>query len=298
METKTIGIISILLASIMWAIEPIFAKLAYQQSDFLPTIMFRALITTLIALLYITIRKKTATLKLSKKQIPPILYIAIMGTLVADLLYLYALTQIPVINAVLIGHMQPMFIILISFFILKDDIPSRYDYLGIIIMILSGLLVTSKTIERLLTLSIGTYGDVIVLTATIVWSTSAITMRKYLRTIDAGTLSFYRFLLASIALLSVLIIFQNNFTFSYYQIYVGITVGIGTILYYEGLKRIKAAQVSALELATPFFAAILGIIILNELVTTLQILGILLLIFGIYFLSKKEPKPTKFIKNS
>ena len=298
METKTIGVITILLASIMWAIEPIFAKLAYQQSDFLPTIMFRALITTLIALLYITIRKKTATLKLSKKQIPPILYIAIMGTLVADLLYLYALTQIPVINAVLIGHMQPMFIILISFFILKDDIPSRYDYLGITIMILSGLLVTTKTIERLLTLTIGSYGDVIVLTATIVWSTSAITMRKYLRTIDAGTLSFYRFLLASIALLSVLIIFQNNFTFSYYQIYVGITVGIGTILYYEGLKRIKAAQVSALELATPFFAAILGIIILNELVTTLQILGILLLIFGIYFLSKKESKPTKLITNS
>ena len=68
----------------------------------------------------------------------------------------------------------------------------------------------------------------------------------------------------------------------------GIIIGIGTILYYEGLKRIKAAQVSALEFSTPFFAAILGFFILREFVTIMQIIGILLLFVGIYYLSKKE----------
>lgn len=52
---------------------------------------------------------------------PKLVYIGIAGTVFADLLYFFALTKIPVINAVLIGHVQPIFIILIGFFILKED---------------------------------------------------------------------------------------------------------------------------------------------------------------------------------
>jgi drug/metabolite transporter (DMT)-like permease len=51
---------------------------------------------------------------------------------------------------------------------------------------------------------------------------------------------------------------------------------------------IKAAQVGALELATPFFAAILGFIVLKEFVTPMQIAGILFLGGGIYCLARKE----------
>ena len=72
------------------------------------------------------------------------------------------------------------------------------------------------------------------------------------------------------------------------QILIGVIVGAGTILYYEGLKRIKAAQVSALELSTPFVAALLGFLILEELVTVMQIAGMVLLFVGVCFLSKKE----------
>ena len=67
-----------------------------------------------------------------------------------------------------------------------------------------------------------------------------------------------------------------------------IVIGIGTILYYEGIRLIKAAQVSALELSTPFFATFLGYLVLREVITSMQFLGILLLLAGIYFLSKKE----------
>jgi drug/metabolite transporter (DMT)-like permease len=73
-----------------------------------------------------------------------------------------------------------------------------------------------------------------------------------------------------------------------YQILIGVVIGIGTILYYEGIRLIKAAQVGALELATPFFAAILGFIVLKEFVTPMQIAGILFLGGGIYCLARKE----------
>jgi len=289
MNKKHIGVLAVLFASAMWAIEPILAKLSYRNSDFLHTSAIRAIFVTLTALVYVAITNK-ANLKIKKQQLPKLIYIAIAGTLFADLMYYLALTRISVINAVVIGHMQPIFIILIGFIFLKGDKLTKFDYLGILFMIVSGILVTTKKPGNFAALKFGTFGDLIALSATVAWATTAIAVRKYLKGMNAGVVTFYRFLFASIVFV-IYLIFTSSITIAnIYQILAGIVIGIGTILYYEGLKRIKAAQVSALELSTPFFAAILGFVILGELVAKMQIVGIILLFLGIYYLSKKEDR--------
>ena len=287
MNSKHIGVTIILLASVMWAIEPIFAKLSYQNSDFIQTSAIRAIFAALTALIYVGITNK-ANLKVNKKQIPTLLYIAVVGTLFADFMYFFALTQVPVINAVIIGHLQPIFIILIGFLALKTDKLTKFDFIGIAFMIFSGILVTTKTLENLSMFKLGTIGDLLVLSATIAWATTAVAMRKYLRGVNAGVVTFYRFLFASIFFVVYLILTSTIGISNIYQILIGIAIGIGTILYYEGLKRIKAAQVSGLELSAPFFATILAFFVLGESVTIMQVIGIFLLFVGIYYLSKKE----------
>ena len=287
MNNKHIGVASILLASIMWSIEPVLAKLSYQNSDFIQTSAIRAIFAALTALIYVGITNK-ANLKINKKQIPTILYIAVIGTLFADFMYFFALTQVPVINAVIIGHLQPIFIILIGFLALKTDKLTKYDFIGIGFMIFSGILVTTKTLDNLSMFKLGTTGDLLVLSAAIAWATTAVAMRKYLRNVNAGIITFYRFLFASLFFIVYLILTSTIGISNIYQILIGIAIGIGTILYYEGLKRIKAAQVSGLELSTPFFATILAFFVLLESVTIMQIIGIFLLFVGIYFVSKKE----------
>jgi len=271
----------------MWSIEPVLAKLSYQNSDFIQTSAIRAIFAALTALIYVGITNK-ANLKINKKQIPTILYIAVIGTLFADFMYFFALTQVPVINAVSIGHLQPIFIILIGFLALKTDKLTKYDFIGISFMIFAGILVTTKTLDNLSMFKLGTTGDLLVLSAAIAWATTAVAMRKYLRNVNAGIITFYRFLFASIFFIVYLILTSTIGISNIYQILIGIAIGIGTILYYEGLKRIKAAQVSGLELSTPFFATILAFFVLLESVTIMQIIGIFLLFVGIYFLSKKE----------
>ena len=288
MSPKKIGVIAVLIASLMWAIEPVLAKLSYQQTNFIHTSAIRAIVVTSIALLYVILSKKTS-LRVTKKEASVLMYIAFVGTLFADLLYFYALTSIPVINAVLIGHLQPVFIILLSFLILKKDRLTRIDYLGIIFLMISAGLVTTKTLGNAASLHFGSMGDAVVLFATIAWATTAIAMRKYLSNLHAGIITFYRFFMASI-IFGFYLIINKMFTIYSYQIAIGIIVGLGTICYYEGLKRIKAAQVSGLELGAPVFAAIIGFIVLGEIITWMQILGILLLIIGISLLSKKERK--------
>ncbi len=184
--------------------------------------------------------------------------------------------------------MQPIFIILIGFFFLKEDKLTKFDYAGICIMIIAAVLVTTKTPENLSMMKFGTVGDIYVLLATVAWATTAIVMRKYLIGLNAGVVTFYRYLIASAIFIVYLSLRSSLVVSNVYQILVGVIVGVGTILYYEGLKRIKAAQVSALELSTPFFAALLSFLILGEWVTVMQISGMFLLFIGVCFLSKKE----------
>lgn len=271
----------------MWAVEPIFAKLAYASSDYLQTSAVRAMFVALVAILYILLRGRRS-LRVTGKQFSQLVYIALAGTMMGDLLYFYALTRTPVLNAVLIGHMQPVFIGLIGFFFLKEDKLTRFDYAGICVMIAAGVLVTTGTLENLQAARFGTAGDLYVLLATVVWATTAIVMRKYLRQLDAGVLTFYRYLVASTVFVVYLSLRSPLVVSNVYQVLVGVVVGIGTILYYEGLKRIKAAQVSALELSTPFFAALLGLLILGERVTAMQVAGLGLLFVGVFLLSRKE----------
>jgi len=287
MDSKKTGILAILGASLMWALEPVFAKLAYASSDYLQTSAVRAIVVALTALLYVFFTGKR-NLKVTSKQFSKLLYLAIAGTIFADLLYFFALTKISVLNAVLLGHMQPIFIILIGFFLLKEDKLTRFDYAGIFIMIIAAVFVTTKTLENLFMIKLGTAGDIYVLLATVAWATTAIVMRKYLRGLNAGVITFYRFSIASVIFIVYLSLKSSLVLSNIYQILVGVIVGAGTIFYYEGLKRIKAAQVSALELSTPFFAALLGFLILGEWVTVMQFSGMVLLFVGICFLSKKE----------
>lgn len=286
MDIKKVGVMAIIGASIMWAIEPIFAKLAYRNSDVLQTSTIRAVFVALTALFYALITK--GDLRINRKQFGALVYLALAGTVIADLLYLLALSKVPVINAILIGHLQPIFIVLISFLIMREEKLTIFDYMGMLVMMIAGLMVTTRTIDNLTALKLGTSGDLIVLSATVAWATTAVAMRKYLRDMNAGVVAFYRFTMAAVIFIVYSLVRSNVSIANIYQILIGITVGIGIILYYEGMKRIKAAQVSALELSTPFFGAFLSFIVLKETVTVLQISGILLMFAGVYLLARKE----------
>ena len=287
MNQKRTGVLAILGASLMWAFEPIFAKLAYKNSDFLQTSAIRAVFVALVAVLYILLRRRRPA-KVTSRQFSQLVYVALAGTIFGDLIYFYALTKVPVLNAVLLAHMQPIFVVLIGFFCLREDRLTKFDLAGIVVMIVAGVLVTSKTLENLAAVRLGTAGDVYVLLATVAWATTTIVVRKYLRDLDAGSITFYRYIVASAVFITYLSLRSSLVFPNIYQILVGIVVGAGTIFYYEGLKRIKAAQVCALELTTPFVAALLGFCILAERVTALQIAGIVLLFVGVCLLSKKE----------
>jgi len=103
--------------------------------------------------------------------------------------------------------MLPFFIVLIGYLVLRSDAPGPFDYVGIILMIASGFLVTTRSFENSR------------------WEAQ-----------DHQFLSDDR----------------------------GNSHGARHRRYYEGLKRLKAAQVSVLELTTPFFASAIAYLTLGR----------------------------------
>lgn len=287
MNQKFVGVLIVLAAAVMWAVEPVIAKLAYQQqSGVLLTSMIRAIGVSIVALLYILLNRPKS-MKVNRSDFTVLFYIGLVGTVFADGLYLYSLTMIPVVNAVLLGHMQPLFVLLFGVILVTSDTLNKNDYIGIIILMIAAVFVTTQTIENALSLRFGSIGDVLVLCATVAWASTAVVMRKYLTGLHAGLITFYRFGIATIVF-STFLLFNNDGVFSMYSLFVGIIVGVGTVLYYEGLKRLKAAQVSGLELTAPFFAALIGFIVLGEQVTMFQITGMILVLIGVWFIARHE----------
>ncbi len=286
-STKIIGVLAILGAAFTWAIEPIFARYSFKSSGIVQTLLIRLFITSIIAYIYILFTRK-GNLKISKFHFSKIAYTSLLGTLIGDLLYLYSLTKIPVVNAVLIGHLQPIFIIIVGYFALKTDKLTIYDYIGIVLMILAGFTVTTRTFSNLKILHFGTLGDLFVLISTICWAMAGLLTRKYLTKLNSGIITFYRFMNAVIIFSIYLLIKKQFFIPNIYQILLGVIIGIGYILYFEGVKRIKAAQAAALEITSIFFAAIFGFIFFKEIITYFQTIGLFLMLMAVYFLSKRE----------
>jgi drug/metabolite transporter (DMT)-like permease len=294
-KAKVTGVVCILIAAVIWAIEPVLVRFSDMakggSGDFLQIAAVRSLFVMIIGLVYSLFRRDS--FYTTKKQLTAVVMTSLVASVVADLLYYYCLFIVPAVNAVLIGHLQPIFIVIFGFAFLKDDRLSLFDYGGMILMIVAAVFVVSKSGDNLLHFRIGSYGDLLVLLSTVLWAMGSIIMRRNIRGMHSGVITAYRFAVATICYLVFLMLRYNGSItsipgFDRYQVTLGILIGIGYVLYYEGMKRIKAAQIGSLELSGPVFAGFFGMVFLGENVTMFQCAGMVLLFPGIYLLSKRE----------
>ena len=291
MNKKIIGISLALGAGIMWGLEPIVAKLAYASNDTLSQIIIsRSIFAAALTFIYSILknRKNNKIFKINRTKFIALFAVSTINVLFADMLYYLAVASIPVANAVVIAHLQPILVLLLGYFLLKHEKVNSNDYFGVCLMIIAGIFVSTGTFQNLIQFHIGTRGDLLVFLAMTGWASTTIIIKKYLAEIDSSIVAFYRFFIATLVLLVYLAFNPVGIFSSWYQVLLGAIVGFGFIMFYEGLKLIKAVQASALELSAPFFGIGLSFLILRETITWFQGLGILSLFIGVYFLSRKE----------
>ncbi len=284
-KRKALGVLFGVSAGAMWAVEAVLGKMLFSSFTFIQVTASEVFFATLTAFAYIFARRES--MRISRKNIGSSLIVGLVGTVFAPLMYFLGLTQTLAVNATLIAHLQPLFVAILGFLLLKEKL-HRQDLATTILIIFAVILITGRTAENLANLRLGSLGDLVVLFATFGWAIVAIPGKQLTREVNSAVIVGHRFLIASIAFIPILLYLNQLIVSSVYQVLLGVVVGLGYIFYYEGLKRLKASQVALAELSSPFFAAILAWNFLGEKTAPMQVMGAILLMLGLYILTQEK----------
>jgi len=284
-DQKALGVLFGVAAGAMWAIETVLGKIMLSSLSFIQVTASEVFFAMITAFAYILLSGKSIRIK--DASLKDILSVGLIGTVLAPLVYFFGLTQTFAVNAALIAHLQPLFVSILGFLFLEEKM-HKHDVIGGILIGLAVVLITGRTIDNIVNLKLGNMGDFVVLLATLGWAFVAIPGKRLTKHLSSVVIVGYRFLVASLIFLPMLLFLNQLMIASIYQVILGITVGLGYIFYYEGLKRIKAGQVAITELSSPFFAVILAWILLGEYTTIIQIIGASLLVAGLIILSQEN----------
>jgi drug/metabolite transporter (DMT)-like permease len=285
-DQKVLGALFGVSAGAIWAVEAVLGKVLFRSSTFLQVAATEAFFATVTAVTYTLVRR--VPLNVNRTNISRLVVIGLVGTVFAPVMYFFGLTQTYAINATLIAHLQPFFVSILAFYFLQERLKRR-DYLAGLLMIVAAFLITSRTFDNLANFSLGNVGDLTVLVATVSWALVAIPGKRLIAEASSVVIVSYRFLIASLVFLPLLLGVDQFAVHSLYQVLLGVLVGLGYIFYYEGLKRMEASHVALTELSAPFFTAVFAWHVLGEAVTPLQVVGAFLLLAGLYLLTYERP---------
>ena len=292
---KTLGILCGVSAGVVWGFEAVLGKFLFSSFTVIQVTTSELLFATVTAFVYALVRKEKWSFQM--RDVKYLLIVGIVGTILAPLLYFYGLTQTLAINATLIAHLQPFFVAILGFYFLGEKM-QKHDVVASVLIVFAAVLITSRTVYNLANFKIGNFGDLMILVATVSWAIVAIPGKQLVKDLTSSIIVRYRFLIASLFMLPLAVCLNQLVINSIYQVLLGVLVGLGYILYYEGLKRLKTSQVALTELSSPFFAAILARLLINESITIMQIIGALLLLLGLYMLTQEPIEEQNASRNS
>jgi len=247
-------------------------------------VFFRNLVSTLIAL-SICIGKKIPVFR--KEQNTKLLLIRALLGLLGVMGYFYSIRNLPLADAATLNRMSPFFVLIFSFFYLKERI-NKYQVFAVILAFLGIALVIRPEFNYTVLPSLIGLGSAVIagLAYTIV--------RKLSHTEHPSVIVLYFSVISVIGTLPLLIM---NFVKPspielLYLLLTGVFAAGGQYALTYSYKLAKASEVSIYSYATVIFSAIIGYLLWHEMLSALSIIGICVVLLA-GFLNFKFSEKTK-----
>ena len=281
----------VILSSVGYSTTAIFVKLAYLGGmEPLPLVSLRFFIAAWLMLFYLLYSKKLslATLpqNLLKLGLPG--FLGYGGAAVGFLLSLHYL-KAPVASILL--YTYPTMVTILSAIFFKE--PFTKQRVFALIFTFSGIMFVINIFD-LDNLALHPLGLIYSLVAALSYAFFNIYAQKNISNVSPQLLTFYPLVTGAI----LLPLISNPLAFLYTKhIVANFNFGLGLalfgtvlpmILYYKGLKRVKASVASIIASFEPVFTAILAAIILGDNITQAQIIGGILILLGVFVLQTEE----------
>lgn len=303
-KSYTFGIIAVILSAIMWGIDGVILTPRLLDSSGHPinvtlvVFLLHCIPFILMNTLFFKFYKLLRTFTISDY-----IYafgVALLGGTLGTMCIVKALFCVNFQNltiVTLLQKLQPIFAILLSVIILKEKLSKRF-ILWAIIALAAGYVMT---FEFKLPAAAGNNiikAAILALLAAVSFGSSTVLSKKLLLKYTPENITFFRYGFTTVIALIIVIATRNlNFeaihnippvTWMIFLI-IAFTTGSGAILlYYYGLKQIKASVSSICELFFPITAAVADYFLNDNTMSPVQWIAASIMVFAIIQLSKNK----------
>lgn len=281
----------IIIASILWGTIGLFAKalsgLGFSSLQIVAIRAFGAALSLVLFFLF----KDRKVLKIDIKDSPYFIGTGIVSFILFNWFYFYTINISSISVAVILMYTSPVFVMIFSIFLFKEKL-TREKLISLILTFIGCLLVTvfgQKSGHRIPGLAILTG-----LASGVTFGLYSIFGTYALKKYNSMTVTTYTFVFASLGILpmtnlkEMLYLFQNAKAIYYGVAIVLLCTVLSFTLYNKGLTYIEASRALIISTLEPIVATIMGIVMFSEAITVLKVVGMLLVIFSVSMLNKKE----------
>jgi len=280
------GVIWVLISASSFGFLVIVTKFTYREDINAITLLFLRFLFALIILFGYT-QFENLDLKLKKKDLVAVLALGGIFFFVATFGFYHSLYYLPAGTAVLMSYTYPVFVTLIAFCFLNERITTKVIIALLLALIGVFLIVYSKKIEVNLK-------GVVLITISSFFNSIYLTLGKItVKNIDPRVMSFY------IIFSVTFVYFITGTSTGLLQIYLtlkgtllillmGLVSAAIPVTFFKGLKLIGASTASILNTFGCVITIALGFLLLGEIISSIQLVGGMLIIISVLILRKKN----------
>ena len=234
-----------------------------------------------------TITEKT----ISKRDYQILAFVIICGSIIAPFLFMFGLNETTAVNTSLLLNTEALFTVVIALIFLKER-ATRKDYVGVVVIIIGAILVTTSGEFQKVDLTKGFFGSILVVGACLFWGIDNNLSKFLSKKRDLILVTAIKCFIGGglLLLLSMLIGIKFNLplmTVPYILTVGAFSIGFSIMLFLFALREIGAMKTGVIFSTSSLIGALFAFIILNEPFTIVQIVAGVVMLYGIYLLYKK-----------
>jgi len=277
----------LILISALWGSSYIFMKVLSPIFGPILTASFRLLIAAMFLFVYFKIQNYKVNWKRDYKIF---IIIGALNAAIPFSLYSYAALHIDASLSVILNSTAPMFGALFGYLILKDKL-SYIKVIGLIIGSIGVGIVSSGTLSSGSTEFI--ISVIVCILASSLYGLSGVIIIKHAKQIEPKALAIGSMFYAGIILLPLMIFSPikgdvNIEVISYLIAFGILCTAIAFLIYFKLIKEVGTIKVLTVTYLMPVFGIFWAFIILGEKPDTSMILGLVIILVGIYLISKRK----------
>jgi drug/metabolite transporter (DMT)-like permease len=295
MKYSKYGSVAVVAAALLWSVDGLLRRHLYTLPA--PVIVFWEHAFGFVLLLPVMLWSWRAFKKLTRRQWLAIGGVSLLSGAVGTILYTAALGRvqyIPFSVVILLQQLNPIFAITASALLLREPLTKRFMGLSVVALA-AAYFATFPDVTVNFSTGKGTaVAALFAVGAAAAWGTSTAFSKYALKGTSSLHVTAARFGITPIFALMFAGLSGSagaigSITFDQFKYLVAITFSTGLmalIIYYFGLKRVKASRAAILELAWPASAVLVGYIWLHQGLTWSQGIGALVLTGAIFLIAR------------